>query len=211
MSEEILEAYIVQHMEGYPGSTINFSWHGGEPTLLGVDFFRKVVALQRRYQPPGRRITNGIQTNGTLLDENWCRFLADEGFGVGLSMDGPQELHDRYRLTRRQEPTHERALRGYHLLRKYHVPIDILCVVHSHNVRFPLKVYAFFKQIEAQFLTFLPLVKQHPDAHAHVHRHSVRPDDWGTFLCKIFDAWVGQDIGKMKIQIYLDQFGYFIY
>lgn len=103
MSEKLLEAYIVQHMECYPGPTITFSWHGGEPTLLGLDFFRKVVELQHRHQPPGRDIINGIQTNGTLLDENWCRFLADEGFGVGLSVDGPQALHDRYRLTRRQE------------------------------------------------------------------------------------------------------------
>ena len=207
MSEEILEAYIVQHMEAFPGPAINFSWHGGEPTLLGVDYFRKVVALQRRYQTPGRYITNGIQTNGTLLDENWCRFLADEGFGVGLSMDGPQDLHDRYRLTRRQEPTHDLALRGYHLLQKYAIPIDILCVVHSYNVRFPKKVYAFFKQIGAQYLTFLPLVQRHSAADKLVRRHSVRPDDWGTFLCKIFDAWVAQDIGKIKIQIFEEAAG----
>ena len=202
MPEEVLETYIVQHMDAFPGSTINFSWHGGEPTLIGVDTFRKIVSLQRRHQPPGRHITNGIQTNGTLLDENWCRFLDREGFGVGLSMDGPQDLHDRYRLTRHQAPTHERVLRGYHLLRQYAVPMDILCVVHSQNVRFPEKVYAFFKQIGAQYLTFLPLVEQHPAAGKLVHRHSVRPDDWGTFLCTIFNEWVRQDIGKVKIQIF---------
>lgn len=208
MSEEVLEAYIVQHMEAFPGPTIHFSWHGGEPTLLGVDYFRKIVVLQRRHQPPGRHITNGIQTNGTLLNENWGRFLADEGFGVGLSLDGPRGLHDRYRLTRRQEPTHALAMRGYRLLRKYSVPIDILCVVHSHNAPFPLEVYAFFKKIGAKYLTFLPLVQLDPAAaDAHVHPHSVRPDDWGTFLCKIFDVWVGQDIGKIHIQLFEETAG----
>jgi uncharacterized protein len=207
MSEKLLEAYIVQHIECFPGPTINFSWHGGEPTLLGVDFFRKIVELQRRHQPLGRHITNGIQTNGTLLNENWCQFLADEGFGVGLSMDGPQDLHDRYRLTRHQEPTHEMALRGYHLLKNYAIPIDILCVVHSHNVRSPKKVYTFFKQLGVQYLTFLPLVQRHSAADKLVRRHSVKPDDWGTFLCNIFDAWIAQDIGKIKIQIFEEAAG----
>ena len=207
MSQEILETYIAQHVEAFPGPTINFSWHGGEPTLLGLDYFRKIVSLQRRHQPYGQRITNGIQTNGTLLDENWCRFLKNEGFGVGLSLDGPRNLHDRYRLTRQKEPTHELAIRGYHLLRKYDVPMDILCVVHSHNVRFPKKLYAFFKQIGARYLTFLPLVQQDPAADRLVHRHSVRPDDWGTFLCTIFDEWVRQDIGKVNIQIFEEAAG----
>jgi uncharacterized protein len=202
MPEEILEQYIVQHIEAFPGPTINFSWHGGEPTLLGVDYFRKVVELQRRHQPPGRHITNGIQTNGTLLDENWCRFLADAGFGVGLSLDGPANLHDRYRLTKRQEPTHELAMRGYKLLRQYRIPMDILCVVHSHNVQFPIQVYTFFKQIGAQYLTFLPLVERQPVADLGADRRSVTPDDWGIFLCNIFDEWVRQDIGLVKIQIF---------
>ena len=122
MPEDILEEYIVQHIEAFPGPTINFSWHGGEPTVLGVDYFRKVVALQRRHQPSDQRITNGIQTNGTLIDEDWCRFLAKERFGVGLSLDGPRDLHDRYRVTKSQNPTHEQAMRGYNLLRRYRIP-----------------------------------------------------------------------------------------
>ncbi len=202
MPEEILEQYIVQHIEAFPGPTINFSWHGGEPTLLGVDYFRKVVELQHRHQPPGQHITNGIQTNGTLLDENWCRFLADAGFGVGLSLDGPEYLHDRYRLTKRQEPTHELAMRGYNLLQQHRIPMDILCVVHSHNVQFPIQVYTFFKQIGAQYLTFLPLVERQPVADLGADRRSVTPDDWGTFLCNIFDEWIRQDIGQVKIQIF---------
>ena len=202
MPEDILEEYIVQHIEAFPGPTINFSWHGGEPTLLGVDYFRKVVALQRRHQPSGRRITNGIQTNGTLIDEDWCRFLAKERFGVGLSLDGPRDLHDRYRVTKSQNPTHEQAMRGYNLLRRYRVPIDILCVVHSHNVQYPTRVYEFFKQIGAPYLSFLPLVELQPAAELGLSRRSVKPDDWGTFLCSIFDEWIRRDIGHVKIQIF---------
>jgi len=199
MSEEILEEYIVQHIEAFPGPVINFSWHGGEPTMLGVNYFRKIVALQQKHRPPGRRITNGIQTNGTLLDEDWCRFLAKEGFGVGLSLDGPQDLHDRYRVTKRQgNPTHEQAMRGYNLLRRNKIPIDILCVVHSDNVQYPVPVYEFFKQIGAQYLTFLPLVELQPSAEFGVSRRSVKPDDWGTFLCNIFDEWTRQDIGRWR-------------
>src|SRR5512137_172246 len=126
MPDDLLDDYIVQHIEACPGPTINFSWHGGEPLLLGVDFFRKVVALQRKHQPLHQRITNGIQTNGLPLDEDWCRFLAIEGFAVGLSLDGPQEMHDRYRVTRGQKPTHKEVMRGYGLLRQNRIPFDIL-------------------------------------------------------------------------------------
>ena len=189
MPPETLERYIIQHIEASPDDVITFSWHGGEPTLLGVDYFRKVVELQHRHQPPGQHITNGIQTNGTLLDKNWCRFLADAGFGVGLSLDGPKDLHDRYRLTKHRRPTHELAMRGYNLLRQHRIPMDILCVVHSHNVRFPIQVYTFFKQIGAQYLTFLPLVEHQPVADPGADRRSVTPDEWGTFLCNIFDMY----------------------
>ncbi len=116
MSESILERYIVQYIDAFPGEVINFSWHGAEPTVLELDYFQKIVALQRKHQPPDRRITNGIQTNGTLLDDDWCRFLAAEGFAVGISLDGPQEMHDRYRVTKSQHPTHRQAMRGYKLL-----------------------------------------------------------------------------------------------
>ena len=159
MPDEILEEYIVQHIDASPGPVISFSWHGGEPTVLGVDYFRKIVALQRKHRPSGRQIRNGIQTNGTLLDEDWCRFFAKEGFGVGLSLDGPAELHDCYRVNKKQEPTHEQAMRGYRLLQKHRIPFDILCVVHDQNVRHPTEVYRFFKQIGARYIGFLPLVE----------------------------------------------------
>ncbi len=137
MSDELLEAYIVQHIESCPVPMIRFSWHGGEPTLLGLDYFRKVVSLQRKHQPPHQRLANGIQTNGTLLDEDWCRFFAEEGFSVGLSLDGPRELHDGYRVTKGQKPTHKQVMRGYKLLRRHKVPTDLLCVVHNQNVITP--------------------------------------------------------------------------
>jgi len=160
------------------------------------------VALQRRHQPPDRRIVNGIQTNGTLLDEDWCRFLAAEGFAVGLSMDGNREMHDRYRVTKDGKPTHEQAMRGYRLLQKHRVHTDILCVVNAHNVRFPLRVYRFFKQINAQYITFLPMVEPQPDARGGVSPISVPTEAWGTFLCAIFDEWRDRDIGRVKVQIF---------
>jgi uncharacterized protein len=202
MPDDVLEAYIVQHMDACPDPAIVFSWHGGEPTVLGLDYFRKIVALERKHQPPNRRIINGIQTNGTLLDEDWCRFLAGESFAVGISLDGPQELHDLYRVTKDQKPTHEQAVRGYRLLQQHQVLSEILCVVNADNVRYPLQVYRFFKQLKAQYITFLPLVEPEPDAQGGVSRRTVPPEAFGAFLCTIFDEWVSQDIGRIKVQIF---------
>ncbi len=202
MPDDLLEAYIVQHIEASPGPEIRFSWHGGEPLLLGLDHFRKVVALQRRHQPDGRQIANGIQTNGTLLDEDWCRFLAEQDFAVGLSLDGPQPIHDRYRVTRNGEPTHERTMRGYELLRQHGINCDILCVVNAHNVRHPTQVYRFFKQIGGRYITFLPLVERRPDAEGGVSRRSVPAKAWGDFLCSIFDEWTSRDVGRVDVQIF---------
>jgi uncharacterized protein len=202
MSDDLLEKYIVQHIMASPGSVINFSWHGGEPLLLGLDYFRKIVALQRKHKPRHQRITNGIQTNGLLLDEEWCRFLAAEGFSVGLSLDGPQEMHDRYRVTRGQDPTHRQAMRGYELLRQHRIPVDILCVVHAENVQHPTEVYRFFKQIDVRYLGLLPLVEREPDEEAGVSPRTVPADAWGHFLCTIFDEWKREDIERIKVQIF---------
>ncbi len=160
MPDIILEEYIVQHIDAYPEEVIRFSWHGGEPTILGLDYFRKIVSLQRKHAPPYKRIMNGIQTNGTLLDEGWCRFLSDEGFSVGLSLDGPQEMHDRYRMTKDRKPTFSDTMRGYKLLREHGVDCDILCVVNATNVQYPIEVYRFFKEIEAPYVSFLPMVER---------------------------------------------------
>jgi uncharacterized protein len=206
MPDDILEQYIVQHIDASDAPVIGFSWHGGEPTVLGLDYFRKIVALQHIHQPVDRQIRNGIQTNGTLLDEEWCRFLAAEGFGVGLSLDGPKELHDLYRVSRNQEPTHDQVMRGYALLQKHRIPFDILCVVHDRNVRHPAEVYRFFKQIGARYLGFLPLVEFQPDGLG-VSDRTVPAEAFGDFLCTIFDEWLSQDIGRVKVQIFEEAIG----
>lgn len=144
MPDDILEEYIVQHINASPNQVIRFSWHGGEPTVLGLDYFRKIVALQRKHKPSNRHIANGMQTNGTLLDEEWCRFLGSEDFAIGLSLDGPQEIHDQYRVTKDQKPTHEKTMRGYELLRKHKVYCDILCVVNAYNVQYPTSALSLF-------------------------------------------------------------------
>lgn len=200
MSDDLLEEYIVQQINASPQEQISFSWHGGEPTLLGLDYFEKIVALQRKHRPSERRITNGIQTNGTLLDEKWCRFLKREGFTVGLSLDGPRKLHDGYRVTKGQQPTHTEVMAGYKLLRQHHIPCDLLCVVHAQNVHHPLQVYRFFKQIKARYIGFLPLVERLPDGG--VSERSVPAQELGNFLSSIFDEWLQQDIGRVMVQIF---------
>ena len=202
MPDDILEAYIAQHIDASPETVVRFSWHGGEPTVLGLDYFRRIVELQRKHKSPNQRIANGIQTNGTLLDEEWCLFLAKMSFAVGLSLDGPPEMHDRHRVTKDGKPTHEQTMRGYKLLQEHGVYTEVLCVVNAHNVRFPLQVYRFFKQINAQYITFLPMVEPQPDAKGGVCHISVPAEAWGTFLCTIFDEWRDRDIGKVKVQIF---------
>jgi uncharacterized protein len=207
MPEDILEEYILQHIEACPDPVISFAWHGGEPTLLGLDYFQKIVQLQRKHRPPDRQIINGIQTNGTLLDEAWCRFLAAERFGVGISLDGPKEMHDSHRLTKGGQPTHTQALRGYELLRKHRIPCDVLCVVHAQNALHPREVYRFFKQIKATSIGFLPLVEPRADLDEGVSPSTVPSGSFGTFLCTLFDEWTSQDIGKVRVQIFEETAG----
>ena len=202
MQETILENYIKQHIEACPDDTITFSWHGGEPTILGLDYFIRIVELQQKHKPRDKTILNGIQTNGTLLDDEWCRFFAKEGFAVGISIDGPKELHDKFRVTKDQRPTFDQVIRGYSLLKKHGVYTDVLCVVNSVNVQQPHAVYRFFKEINAQYITFLPCVDPEPDNENGVSDLSVPSEAWGRFLCTVFDEWVRADIGKVKVQIF---------
>ncbi len=202
MSDDLLEEYILQQIKIVPEPTISFFWHGGEPTLLGLDYFRKIVELQRKHRPENRRITNSIQTNGLILNEDWCRFFAAEGFAVGLSLDGPQALHDRYRVTKGQKQTHKQVVQGYRLLRQHRIPVDILCVVHAENVQHPLQVYRFFKEIKAQYVSFIPLVEFDNSDHKGVSSRTVSAEAFGIFLCTIFDEWVQQDIGRIMVQIF---------
>lgn len=202
MPDIILEEYIVQHIEASGEPVIRFSWHGGEPTLLGLDYFRKIVALQKKHLPGNRKIFNGIQTNGTLLNEQWCQFLAAESFYVGLSLDGPRKLHDRYRRTKSGKPTFSQVRKGYDLLRGQGANTEILCVVNDTNVRYPEEIYRFFKQIGVQYVSFLPLVESEPERTTGVSRRTVPSKAFGNFLCTIFDEWMNQDIGQIKIQIF---------
>jgi uncharacterized protein len=202
MPDGLLEEYIVQHIDASPGPAVNFSWHGGEPTILGLDYFRRIVALQRKHQPPGWRIANGMQTNGILLDEEWCQFLAAERFGVGLSLDGPADLHDPYRVTKGRRPSHKQTVRAFKLLRGHKVPCDILCVVHDRNVRRPTEVYRYFKEIGGRYLAFLPVVERVPGSGGGVSPETVPADAYGAFLCAIFDEWVRQDTDRIAVQIF---------
>lgn len=205
MDRHLLERYISQHFLACRGERVHFSWHGGEPTLLGIDYFAEIVALQRQYCPPHQRVSNAIQTNGTLLDQKWGRFLADHNFSVGISIDGPGNLHDRYRTTRAGGPTFHLAMAGYRTMLEHGVPVDLLCVLHDENVMYPLQVYSFFKEIGARHISFLPLVEPlaQPGVNGEIATtRSVDPEMFGAFLCTVFDQWVAGDIGRLKIQIF---------
>jgi uncharacterized protein len=202
MSDGLLEQYIAQHIRAAAGPEVDFSWHGGEPTVLGLNFFRKAMELEKKHKPPGWSIRNGIQTNGLLMDDEWCRFFSSEGFNVGLSLDGPAELHDPYRITRGGKPTHAQAMRAYDLLLAHRVPTDILCVVHNLNVLHPLTVYRFFRKIGVRSLGFLPAVEQAPDKENGVSEQTPPAELYGSFLCKVFDEWHARDVGRIMVQIF---------
>ena len=225
MTDETLEIFIKQYIDGVTGEEVVFSWQGGEPTLLGLEFFRKVIAFEKRHAKPGQRIENDLQTNGTLLDEEWCRFLKENRFLVGLSIDGPREIHDHYRVTKGGRPTFDQVFAGARLLQKHSIPFNTLTCVHRFNGRRPLDVYRFLRQeLNSTHIQFIPVVEHKgfermaphkwdrdklpkvgdPEAapgHADsiVTDWSVDPDDWGYFLCTVFDRWLSRDLGKVMV------------
>lgn len=221
MSDQTLETYVRQYIETQPGKEITFAWQGGEPTLLGLDFFRRAVEFQERYRGD-KTISNALQTNGTLLDDDWCRFFTEHRFLIGLSVDGPRELHDAYRVDKRRKPTFERVMRGLEFLKKHETSFNTLTVVNRRNSRQPLEVYRFLKSIGSGYLQFIPLVERNPSHAARemgfdlglpptpgepedrspVTEWSVRAEDFGTFLTTIFDEWVRQDVGRVFVQIF---------
>jgi len=160
MSDEVLESYVRQYIAAQDVPEINFAWQGGEPTLMGLDFFRRVVQLQQQYCPPGKRITNALQTNGTLLNDEWCQFFHDHHFLIGLSIDGPREMHDRYRVDKGGKPTFDKVMRGLEYLKQHQVEFNTLTVVNRHNSRYPLEVYNFLKKHGSGFMQFIPLVER---------------------------------------------------
>ena len=216
MPEDVLESFIRQYIEAQSGEVVTFAWQGGEPTLLGVDYFRKVVELQGKYLN-GKRIENAFQTNGILLDDRWGEFLAENKFLVGLSIDGPKELHDRYRVDKGGQPTFNRVMRGLAYLKKHGVEFNTLTVVQRHNSRYPLDVYRFLKEAGSGFIQFIPIVERiaantGPDGlvliaprapqAATVSEWSVEALQYGKFLCRIFDEWVRNDVGRVYVQFF---------
>jgi len=199
MDDALLEEFIRGYLRSHPGPTVLFPWHGGEPTMLGLDFFRKAVALQQKYLPKGWSCVNVPQTNGTLLTDEWCRFFKEHGFAIGLSMDGPAHLHDAWRVDKRQRPTHARVLAGLKLLQQHGVPVSVLCTVNSRNVKEPLAVYDFFRAQGVRALQFIPIVRPEGEG---VSEHSVDGAEYGRFLTTIFDAWLSRDVGTVWVQIF---------
>lgn len=228
MSDEMVERHIRQYIEAQTGNEVVFSWQGGEPTLLGLDFFRKAVDLEAKYKKPFQAIQNDLQTNGTLLNEDWARFLKQHNFLVGLSCDGPKHLHDHYRVTKGGQPTHDKVVAAAQLLKKHGVLFNALCVVNRENAKHPKNVYRFltrelgvwrvqliaciepkvFRNVAPQRWdpATIPVVGT-PQARpgspdSVVTDWSVDPDDWGEFLCRIWDYWYSHDYGKVHVDIF---------
>ena len=201
MPDEVHEAYIRQLLEAHQVPQVTIAWQGGEPTLMGLDFFRRSVELQKKYQKPGTRIENTFQTNGILLDDEWCRFFHDNGFLIGLSLDGPKELHDVHRKDKGGHGTFDRVLAAARRLQAHRVEFNILCTVNSDNSRRPLDVYRFFRdELGARYIQFIPIVERDNDSGYQegqkVTDRSVTPEEFGRFLIAIFDEWVSKDVGE---------------
>ena len=214
MSDEMLELFTREYIEAQTMNQVLFTWHGGEPLLRSIDFYRKALSLQQKYAG-GRRIDNVIQTNGTLLTDEWCEFFAQNHCLVGISIDGPQPDHDHYRLTAAGKPSWKKVMQGIKLLKKHGVEWNAMAVVNAYNANHPLEFYRFFKENGCQFLQFTPIVERltrHEDGRTlasladkdeiSLSEASVAPEQWGYFLCAIFDEWVRKDVGKIFVEIF---------
>lgn len=192
MSDKTLELFIQQYIEAQSMQDILFTWHGGEPLLRPLSFYKKVLKLQQRHAH-GKHIDNCIQTNGTLLTDEWCSFLHDNGWLVGISIDGTEEMHNKNRLSRQGHPTFQEVMKGIRLLNKHQVEWNAMAVVNEDNVKHPLAFYRFFKSIDCHYIQFTPLVEQDV---------RIDPVEWGSFLCSIFDEWVKTDVGEYFVQLF---------
>ncbi|PLR35067.1 anaerobic sulfatase maturase [Chimaeribacter californicus] len=199
MDDATLERFIQQHIAAQPGEVVEFAWQGGEPTLAGLPFYQRVVALQQRYGA-GKQIRNSLQTNGILLNDAWCRFLRQQGWLVGISLDGPADLHDLCRRTRSGKPTHHRVIAAIQHLNAHQVEFNLVTVINRHNSRQPARLYRYLKNLGTPFLQFIPLVEQ--DETGAVTPDSVPPEQWGDFLTTVFDLWVQEDIGRVFVQLF---------
>ena len=214
MSDQMLERFTKQYIEAQTSQDVMFTWHGGETLMRPISFYKKALRFQQLYGN-GRRIANCIQTNATLLNDDWCKFFRDNNFLVGVSIDGPQEFHDAYRLSTDGRPTWNQVMKGIRLLNQYHVEWNALAVVNNLNVEHPHEFYQFFKDIRCQFIQFTPIVERIIDNRndgltlapgmeegGRMADFSVTPEQWGRFLCEIFDEWVRHDVGTYFIQTF---------
>ncbi|MEB5752042.1 anaerobic sulfatase maturase [Leclercia adecarboxylata] len=194
MDDATLETFIQQHIAAQPGPEVQFAWQGGEPTLCGLDFFRRVVELQQRHGA-GKRIHNAFQTNGILLNDAWCVFFREQGWLVGISLDGPAALHDAYRVSRSGNPTHHKVLAAIEKLRAHQVSFNLLTVINRQNSGQPERMYRYLRALGTPYLQFLPLLE-------HDNPESVSDAQWGAFLSSVFDIWVREDIGRIFVQLF---------
>ncbi len=202
MSDALLETYVRQYIAASPGPVVLFVWHGGEPTLAGLNFFRHVVELQKRYLPKGWTCWNNLQTNGILLNDEWCSFLADAHFDVGLSIDGTQSLHDAYRKDRRGRGTYQRVVTAIRCLQTHGIQPELLCVVTSAVAEEPISVYQALRNLNTGWIQFIPIVQRAPDGQ--MTSESVTGEAYGRFLCTVFDEWIHHDLGRLNIQLFAE-------
>jgi uncharacterized protein len=207
MSDELLEKYVRQQLEAHHVPEVIFTWQGGEPTLMGLNFFRRVLELQHKYRKPGTQIHNALQTNGTTLTEEWCKFFHHNRFLLGISIDGPCRFHDAYRIDKSGAPTFDRVMAGIALLEKHRVEFNVLTAVHAVNAGHGLQVYRFLRdEVQAQMIQFIPIVEQDSAAGfqegAKMTSRSVTGRQYGEFLIAVFDEWVRHDVGRVFVQIF---------
>jgi uncharacterized protein len=207
MTDDLLEEYIRQLIAGQQVPEATVAWQGGEPTLMGLDFFRRSIRYEEKYRRPGMAVHNTIQTNGVLLDGEWCKFLKENNFLVGISLDGPRELHDFYRRDKAGRPTFDRVMRAVRLMQRHNVDFNILATVNAANAGHPLEVYKFFRdEAGAQFIQFIPIVERENETGYQegdrVTDRSVRSEQYGRFLISIFDEWVRRDVARIFVQTF---------
>jgi uncharacterized protein len=208
MTDEILENYIKQLIDGHRTSQVTVAWQGGEPTIMGVDFFRRAIAFQEKHKKPGMTFENTMQTNGTLLDDEWCAFYKDHDFLIGLSIDGPRELHDSNRVDKGGHPTFDKVMRGLRLLQKHGVEYNILTTVNAQNGDHGREVYRFLRdEVGTTWMQFIPIVERInadgstlTQSGAQVSDRSVTADQFGRFLIGVFDEWIRNDVGRVYVQ-----------
>ncbi len=210
MSEETLEAYIRQLIETHRSNQVTVAWQGGEPTLMGVDFYRKAIEYQEKYRKPGMTFENTMQTNGTLLDDEWCQFFKENDFLIGISIDGPRHLHDAHRVDKGGAPTFDKVMRGLRLLQKHGVEYNVLVTVNRLTADHPKEVYRFLRdEAKTEWIQFIPVIERmNPDGMnlvqegEQVSHRSVRPEQFGRFLIQVFDEWVHNDVGTIYVQTF---------